>query len=57
MKLREALKRLEQKFASGNDVPVTQTTITLEEWEALRGGLCKCKTKKRDDGPLAMLGL
>jgi len=36
MDYREAVASLAAKFRSGNDVPVPQTTITREEWEALR---------------------
>lgn len=33
----EVVVRLDERFSSGNDVPVTQARITREEWEALRG--------------------
>ena len=36
MKTEEALKSLELKFSSGNKIPVTQATITVEEYEAIR---------------------
>lgn len=31
-----AIKSLRLKFKSGNDIPVTQATITLDEWEDIQ---------------------
>jgi hypothetical protein len=49
MDLSEALKSLEEKFTSGNEVSVSRATITREEWEAIQTGLCKCKTKHKKE--------
>jgi hypothetical protein len=46
MDLKEAIERLEAKFRSGNKIPVGRTTITRNEWEAIKKGLCSCKTKE-----------
>jgi hypothetical protein len=35
MKWEEAMKSLQLKFTSGNDIPVTRASITREEFEAL----------------------
>lgn len=35
-RLKKVYKSLELKFKSGNDVPVTRATITLEEWETIK---------------------
>jgi len=36
MDYKEAKESLTLKFTSGNDMPVTRSTITLEEWEAIQ---------------------
>ena len=36
MDYKEAKKSLTLKFTSGNEVPVTRSTITIEEWEAIQ---------------------
>ena len=36
MKADEAIKRLQEKFKSGNNTPVTRAAITLEEFESLK---------------------
>ena len=36
MKFDEALKNMNSKFTSGNNVPVERATIVRDEWEALR---------------------
>jgi hypothetical protein len=36
MTFKEAFNNLTEKFTSGNNVPVTRSTITKEEFEAIR---------------------
>lgn len=36
MNFNKAMKNLEQKFTSGNDIPVTRAIITAEEYKAIR---------------------
>jgi hypothetical protein len=47
MKLNDAIQSIEEKFTSGNDVSVTRVTLTLEEWTAIRKGMCKCSIKPK----------
>lgn len=35
MSLNAAVRRLTQKFTSGNEISVTRATITREEWDAI----------------------
>lgn len=39
MKLIDALESLSLKFTSGNSIPVSRSTITVEEWGAISHGL------------------
>jgi hypothetical protein len=36
MTFEEAYKNLTLKFKSGNDIPVTQATITSQQWDAIK---------------------
>jgi len=36
MEIKKAIKSLDLKFTSGNDIPVTRATILIDEWEALK---------------------
>jgi hypothetical protein len=47
MDIKEAVRSLELKFTSGNDIPVGRATVTREEWEAVKEMLMKeCKSCK-----------
>ena len=39
MNLEKVKQKLTEKFTSGNDIPVTQATIKLEEWEVIKKAL------------------
>lgn len=36
MEIKEVIEDMDLHFKSGNDVPVTRATITLEQWEAVK---------------------
>jgi hypothetical protein len=43
-----ALLHLRQKFTSGNEIPVTMSSINREEYEALMGGVAELLEFKRE---------
>ena len=36
METKEIIKTMKSKFTSGNNIPVTRSSITLEEWETIK---------------------
>lgn len=54
----ESIEEIDLLFKSGNDVPVTRATITLEQWEAVKANMEMTEERAREilnqDGDLIL---
>lgn len=53
----EIEEKLAAKFQSGNQIPVTRTVLTLEEWEELQQLICDLRQVARYETDVAQAAI